>query len=56
LTIKSIKKPKPTLDSLLAESQVLTGKQVIQKIKEQEKRQKEFEKSVEDEMRNRRSR
>jgi hypothetical protein len=49
------KPPKKTLDDLLSSKDVITGKEVIHKIKEQEKRQKEFENSVEDELRNRRS-
>jgi hypothetical protein len=52
---KTSKTPKKTLDDLLSSKQVITGKEVIHKIKEQEKRQKEFENSVEDELRNRRS-
>lgn len=51
---KRIKPPKKTLDDLLSSKDVVTGKDVIYKIKEQEKRQKEFEESVEDELRNRR--
>ena len=50
---KSNKPPKKTLDDLLTSKDVITGKEVIHKIKEQEKRQKEFEESVEDELRNR---
>jgi hypothetical protein len=45
---------KKTLDDLLSSKEVITGKEVIHKLKEQEKHQKEFEKSVEDELRNRR--
>lgn len=52
--IKSIKHSKKTLDDLLASKEVITGKEVIQNLKEQEKRLKEFEESVEDELRNRR--
>jgi hypothetical protein len=52
---KTSKTPKKTLDELLSSKDVITGKEVIHKIKEQEKRQKEFENSVEDELRNRRS-
>lgn len=52
---KTVKPPKKTLDELLSSKQVITGKEVIHKIKEQEKRQKEFENSVEDELRNRRT-
>ena len=37
---------KKTLVDLLQERSVVTGKEVVQKIKEQEKRQKEFEDSV----------
>ena len=51
---KTIKPPKKTLDELLSTKEVITGKEVIQNIKEQEKGQKEFEESVEDELRNRR--
>jgi len=47
-------KPKKTLDDLLSSKDIITGKEVIHNIKEQEKRQKEFENSVEDELRNRR--
>ena len=45
---------KKSLHDLLQDKTVITGKDVIHKIKEQEKRQKEFESSVEDELRNRR--
>jgi len=51
---KSIKPPKKSLDDLLSSKDVITGKEVIHKLKEQEKRKKEFEESVEDELRNRR--
>jgi len=51
---KSNKPPKKTLDDLLSSKDVITGKEVIHNIKEQEKRQKEFENSIEDELRNRR--
>ena len=47
---------KKTLDDLLSSKDVITGKEVIHNIKEQEKRQKEFENSVEEELRNRRGR
>ena len=52
--IFTIKPPKKTLDELLSSKDIITGKEVIHNIKEQEKRQKEFENSVEDELRNRR--
>ena len=51
---KTIKPPKKTLNDLLSSKDVITGKEVIHKLKEQDKRQKEFEESVEDELRNRR--
>jgi hypothetical protein len=51
---KTTKPPKKTLDELLSSKEVITGKEVIHNLKEQEKRQKEFENSVEDELRNRR--
>ncbi|MBT8573376.1 hypothetical protein G6699_07295 [Polynucleobacter paneuropaeus] len=51
---KTIKPPKKTLDDLLSSKEVITGKEVVQNIKEQENRQKEFEESVEVELRNRR--
>jgi hypothetical protein len=47
-------KVKKTLDDLLSSKDVITGKEVIHNLKELEKRQKEFEESVEDELRNRR--
>ena len=52
---KTTKPPKKTLDDLLSSKEVITGKEVIHNIKEQEKLRKEFENSVEDELRNRRS-
>jgi len=54
VTTLTTKRPKMTLEELLSSKDVITGKEVIHKIKEQEKRQKEFENSVEDELRNRR--
>ena len=46
---------KKTLEELIQDKLVTTGKEVIHKLKEQEKRQKEFENSIEDELRNRRN-
>jgi len=46
---------KKTLDELLSSKEIITGKEVIHKIKEQEKRQKEFEESVEMELRYRKN-
>jgi hypothetical protein len=51
---KNVKPPKKTLDDLLSSKEIITGKDVIHNLKEQEKRQKEFENSMEDELRNRR--
>ena len=51
---KTIKPPKKTLDDLMKDKSVITGKEVVHNLKELEKRQKEFEESVEDELRNRR--
>lgn len=50
---KTIKLPKKTLDDLLSDKSVITGKEVIQGIKEKEKWQKEFEEAAEVERRNR---
>lgn len=47
-----LKKPKPTLASLLSEAKVTTGKVLIEKQKAIEKAQKEFEEAVEFELRN----
>ena len=49
---KKIKPPKKTLSELLSDKSVLTGREVVQRIKEQEKQQKEFEEAVEFEVRN----
>ena len=50
------KAPKKTLNDLLSDKSVITGKEAIQKVKDKEKRQKEFEASIEFEQRNRKSR
>lgn len=55
----TFKKPTPeatkkTLNDLINEKTVITGKEVINNQKEAEKQQKEFEESVEVELRNRR--
>jgi hypothetical protein len=52
--MKPIKPSKKSLTDLFQDKTVVTGKEVIHNLKEQEKRQKEFENSVEDELRNRR--
>lgn len=48
------KTSKKGLDELIKDGSVITGKEVIQELKEKERRQKEFEESVEAELRNRR--
>ena len=53
---KTTKPPKKTLEDLLSSKEVITGKEVIHNLKEQEKQKKQFEDSVEDELRNRRNR
>ena len=50
---KKIRPSKKSLTELLNDKSVLTGREVIHNLKEQEKRQKEFEEAVEFEMRNR---
>lgn len=50
------KSTKRTLDDLLSDKIVITGKEVIQGIKDKERQQKEFEEAAEVEMRNRRKR
>ena len=54
MIVKPITSPKKTLDDLLSSKDVITGKEVIHKLKELEEHKKEFENSVEDELRNRR--
>jgi hypothetical protein len=48
------RKVKKSLSELLNDKTVITGKEVIHNLKEQEKHQKEFKESVENELRNRR--
>ena len=48
------RKVKKSLSELLNDKTVITGKEVIHNLKEREKHQKEFEESVENELRNRR--
>ena len=55
MTNESSFKLKKSLDDLIKDKSIITGREVVQKIKEKEKRQKEFDNSVEDELRNRRS-
>jgi hypothetical protein len=44
--------PKKTLSELLNDKSVLTGREVVQRIKEKEKLRKQFEEAVEFEVRN----
>jgi len=53
---KILKKPKPSLESLLAESKVFTGREVIQRQKAKDEQLAEFTKAVEFEARNKRAR
>ena len=51
---KTTKLPKKTLDELMADKAVITGKEALQKLKELEVQKKQFEESIEFEQRNRR--
>ena len=53
---KNIKPPKRTLTELLNDKSVLTGREVVQRIKDKEKLRKQFEEAVEFEVRNGRHR
>jgi hypothetical protein len=53
---KNIKPPKRTLTELLNDKSVLTGREVVQRIKDKEKLRKQFEEAVEFEVRNSRHR
>lgn len=50
---KTIKPPKKTLDELMADKAVITGKEILQKQKELEIQKKQFEESIEFEQRSR---
>ena len=52
---KKIKPPKKTLSELLSDKSVLTGREVVQRIKDKEVLRKQFEEAVEFEVRNGRS-
>ena len=54
MTNESSFKLKKSLDDLIKDKSVITGREIVQKIIEKEKHQKEFEESVENELRNRR--
>jgi hypothetical protein len=49
---KNIKPSKRTLTELLNDKSVLTGREVVQRIKDKEKLRKQFEEAVELEVRN----
>ena len=49
---KKIKPPKKTLSELLSDKSVLTGREVVQHIKDKEILRKQFEEAVEFEVRN----
>ena len=51
---KTIKPPKKTLHDLMKDKTVITGKDVIENIKVLEIQKKQFDESVEEELRNRR--
>jgi hypothetical protein len=48
-------KVKPTLDSLLNDQQIITGKDLIKRHKEEEKKKALFQEAIEFEQRNRRA-
>jgi hypothetical protein len=49
--LKKIKPPKKTLSELLSDKSLLTGREVVQRIKDTEKLRKQFEEAVEFERR-----
>ncbi len=49
---KKIKSPKKSLTDLLQDKSVMTGREVVQYIKDKEKLRKQFEEAVEFEIRN----
>jgi hypothetical protein len=49
---KKIRPPKRTLNDLLNDKSVITGREVVQRIKDKEKLRKQFEEAVEFERRN----
>lgn len=52
----SLRKTKPTLESLLSENQVITGRKLIERIKESEKQKALLKDAIDFEERNRRKR
>ena len=53
---KAIKSQKKTLDELLSNKLIVTGREVIRQIEEKERHQREFEESIEFEAKNKRIR
>ena len=53
---KKIRPPKKTLSELLSDKSVLTGREVVQRIKDKEILRKQFDEAVEFERRNGRNR
>jgi hypothetical protein len=53
---KKIRPPKKTLTELLNDRSVVTGREVVQRIKDKEKLRKQFNEAVEFEVRNSRGR
>ena len=53
---KKIRPPKKTLTELLNDKSIVTGREVVQRIKDKEKLRKEFDEAVEFEVRNGRGR
>lgn len=49
---KKVKPPKKTLTELLNDKSIVTGREVVQRIKDKEKLRKQFEEAVEFEVRN----
>lgn len=49
---KKTKMPKKTLSELLNDKSIVTGREVVQRIKDKEKLRKEFDEAVEFEIRN----
>jgi hypothetical protein len=53
---KKIRLPKKTLTELLNDKSIVTGREVVQRIKDKEKLRKQFDEAVEFEVRNSRGR
>ena len=53
---KKIRPPKKTLPELLNDKSIVTGREVVQRIKDKEKLRKQFDEAVEFEVRNGRGR